>query len=701
MISLDKELSRAIELHQAGKVGDAQKIYLAILPFKKRDARILYLLGTSYLQLGRLEEAAQCLQSSVNQDSSNLPAFNNLGIALKGLRKFEEALEIFNKAIALGYQFVDTYNEKGVILYELKRMNEALEAFDKAIVIDSKNALAYNNRGTTLIKLKRLDEALLSCDKAIQINPQNPEAYNNRGVVLHELSRLDEALSSFERAIELDQKYAEAFFNRGNVLKDCYRLDEALLNYDLALEINPQNPLAYCNRGVVLHDLLRLEESLASFDKAVASNQEYAEAFFNRGNALKDSYRLDEALLSYDKAICLKTSYEDAYVNRGVVLLWLLRLDEALLNYDLVIEINPQNPEAHGNKGVVLHDLMKLDDALSSFDKAIALDQNYADPVWNKSLVRLIKGEYEEGWKLYEWRWKTNALQSAKRNYVEKLWLGDESLIGKTILIYPEQGLGDFIHFSRYVPMLVEQGARVILEVPKALVRVMETLPCTVTIVESGNELPSFDMQCPIMSLPLAFKTTVETIPANIPYLFANPAKKPNWEKRLLESSALRVGLVWSGGFRPNQPEVWSINERRNIPLAKLEPLKIPGIDFYSLQKGDDAVEQIHTLVKSGWNGPEIIDYSNEFEDFEDTAALIDNLDLIIAVDTSTAHLAGAMGKPVWLLNRFDTDWRWFIDKEYSPWYPTIKIFRQPKFGDWDAVVSDVKDALAKLSSER
>ena len=274
------------------------------------------------------------------------------------------------------------------------------------------------------------------------------------------------------------------------------------------------------------------------------------------------------------------------------------------------------------------------------------------------------------------------------------MWLGEESLQGKTVLLHSEQGLGDTIQFCRYAQMVSDLGARVILQVQRPLRLLMTSLQGVDQLLAEGDALPAFDFHCPLMSLPLAFKTELATVPAPVPYLKADPVKKLYWQEKLGTRHKLRVGLVWAGGFRPEQPELWGVNERRNIDLAKLAVLKNERIDFYSLQKGMPAEADPARLKAGGWDGPDLIDYTSELADFSDTAALIDNLDLVISVDTSTAHLAGALGKPVWILNRFDTCWRWLLDRSDSPWYPTARIYRQQQFGDWSSVVSAVNTEL-------
>jgi hypothetical protein len=302
-------------------------------------------------------------------------------------------------------------------------------------------------------------------------------------------------------------------------------------------------------------------------------------------------------------------------------------------------------------------------------------------------------GRFEHGWRQYEWR-KKGDKPIAARNFPQRPWLGEEDIAGKTLFLWYEQGFGDTIQFCRYAKLAEARGAKVVMAVQRPLRALLKESFPTIQFIDQDEVPTDFGYHCPLMSLPLAFGTTLATIPANIPYLEADAEKSLFWREKLGAKNKPRVGLVWSGGFRPNQPELWAVNRRRNIPLAKLAMLKNPDIEFYSLQKGEAAEAELADAMRNHCDGPRIIDVTGLLDDFSDTAALTENLDLVISVDTSTAHLAGALGKPVWILNRVDTCWRWLLDRTDSPWYPTARLYRQEKAGDWDAVVQRVKTDL-------
>jgi len=621
--------------------------------------------GLLLIEQAKFAEAGQVYELIISLEPRNFVALHTLGGICVVSQKFALGINYLSQAIEINPTYPPCFYNLGMAFQGLMNFDKALECYNQAIVLNRNYYEAFNNRGIVLQRLKRDDEALVSFDCAIQINPNIPEIHNNRGNVLKSLKRYEDALKSFDKAIQLNPNYAEAFNNRGVVLKELKRIDETLLSYDRAISLQINYAEAYNNRGIVLSELKRIKEAVADYQQAITLNPNYPEAFNNLGIILKDKKLTEEALNSYSRAIDINPEYSEAFYNRGIILQEMNFLSEAVMNYE----------------------------------KAISINQDYANAHWNLSLTHLLKGNFKEGWSEYEWRWKSDeiSMSSGKRNFNEPLWIGEESLRGKRILIYSEQGLGDTLQFCRYVEKVSALGAQVILEVPTALKELMKSLKGVTELVTFGEVLPLFDYQCPMMSLPLAFKTELDTIPANIPYLSCSEEKKTYWKIRLGEHCKLRVGLVWSGGFRPNQPEVWAVNNRRNIPLEKLRVLKNADIEFYSLQKGEPAESELRTLQEQCWDGPEVIDFTSELNDFTDTAGLIENLDLVISVDTSTAHLAGALGKPVWVLNRFDTCWRWLLERDDSPWYPSLKLYRQESIGNWDSVVDKVKTDLFKM----
>ncbi len=550
------------------------------------------------------------------------------------------------------------------LLVDMNRAREALDLIARALESDPRSVAAHVTLGHAYSRLERRTAAIASFENALALDPNLVGVHVSLAVELHEAARYDAALASFDAAIARNPRLANAHFGRGVTLSELGRYAEALASYHRAIDNHPDYFEAHLNRGVALTQLGDLEQSLAAYDRAIALRSDSPAAFANRGQVLAQLQRIDEAIESCNRAIALDPTYADAYVNRGVA--------HALLNQSAL--------------------------ALASYDQAIALDQDHAQAHVNRSMTLLSVGDLENGWAGYEWRWRSDGAGLASgRTYPQPVWHGEPSLTGKTILLYGEAGLGDTIQFCRYAPLVAKLGARVLLVAPPPLQGLLVGLDPAVHVVTNESELADADYRCPLLSLPLAFKTVLSTIPARTPYLHANLEKVSHWRAKLGERHRPRVGLVWSGGFRPNQPRLWSTDRRRNIPLEKFSILKDADIEFYSLQKGEPAQGDLARLVSERWNGPHLTDFTSLLTDFSDTAALIENLDLVISVDTSTAHLAGALGKPTWILNRFDACWRWLLDRQDTPWYPTVRLYRQDAPGDWSGMLERVRRDLDAL----
>ena len=598
------------------------------------------------------------------------------------LKRPAEALASYDKAIALKPDVAAAHNNRGNALRDLKRPAEALASYDKAIALKPDYAEAHNNRGNALMDLKRPAEALASYDRAIALKPDYAEAHNNRGNALRDLKRLAEALASYDKAIALKPDYAEAHNNRGAALMDLKRPEEALASYDKAIALMPDDAVAHNNRGAALRELQRPAEAIASYDKAIALKPDYADAHYNRGNALMDLKRLVEALTSYDKAIALKPEFAGAHSNRGNALRDLQRPAEALASYDKAIALKPDFAEAYSNRGNALKDLKRPAEALASYDKAIALKPDFADAHWNQSLCLLLMGHFEQGLRQYEWRKKLNE-PMAVRSCPRPVWLGDENIAGKTLFIYWEQGFGDTIQFSRYAKLVEARGAKVIMSVQQPLCGLLKQISPTIQILKPNEEPTEFDYHCPLLSLPLALGTTLETIPAEQQYIKSDEELRSVWSARLPPKTKPRIGVVWSGSATNKR------DHYRSMELQQFLAIFSPDAEWICLQK--DIREKDFALLRQFGR---IAFFGDDLRDFSDTAALLDLMDLVITIDTSVAHLAGAMGKPVWILLPYNPDWRWLLDRNDSPWYPSARLFRQQQIGNWATVTDQVKNEL-------
>jgi tetratricopeptide (TPR) repeat protein len=444
-------------------------------------------------------------------------------------------------------------------------------------------------------------------------------------------------------------------------------------------------------RGLVAEETGRPEEAATWFLKAIALQPKHADAHNGLGMAYRQQGRLEDAVGCFRRALEIDPNFAEAQTNCGNALRDLGRAEEALAYCRLAVALVPGGAEIRCNLGTVLHDLGRMDEAIGTFREAVALQPDLAHAHFSLGMALLAGGDMARGWTEYEWRWKTEAMRGARRDFTRPEWRG-EAAIGQTLLIQAEQGFGDTIQFCRYASLAAARGLRVILEVQQPLVRLLRSLKGVEQVVAAGEALPSFDLQISMLSQPRVFGTTVETIPQECPYLHAEDRLVASWRERLGDDPRLRVGLVWAGNPRREDPTLTAIDRRRSMAPEQLAPLfDIPEIKFFSLQKYGAAMPSTYPLN----------DMMGEMNDFADTAGLIANLDLVIAVDTAVAHLASALGKPVWMLDRFDACWRWLVGRDDTPWYPTLKIFRQKKAGDWDAPISEIAHQLRQIIAGR
>ena len=465
------------------------------------------------------------------------------------------------------------------------------------------------------------------------------------------------------------------------------RLEEAVAAYDAALRLDPKFPEALYNRGNALLGLRRFKDAVTSYDDALRLRPDDAKALNNRGNALRDLGRLLEALASYDGALQLAPDYADAHTNRGTVLQSLGRLTEALASHNRALQLAPFHMAALGNRGGVLIDLRRPREALESYDRVLAINPDNAEVHVDSALCRLLIGDFQAGWAEYEWRWRIPALQADRVKFDAPAWLGKESLDGKTILLWCEQGLGDGIQFCRFAKLVAAQGAKVMLWTHAPLETLMVGLEGVDAVLRNGDRMPATDYHCPLLSLPLAFDIDLDSIPAEPQYLYADPERVAHWSARLGPRHRPRVGLAWSGN--PDHRG----DRHRSIALEQFINLADGPFEFVCLQKEIRDTDRPFLQQR-----PAIRLFCDELTDFDDTAALIQHMDLVIAVDTAVAHLAAALGRPLWILLSAMSEWRWLLDRSDSPWYPTARLFRQPRPGDWQSVFDAVRRELSAVA---
>jgi len=547
--------------------------------------------------------------------------------------------------------------------------------------------------GVITFRKGQVEQAAQLVGRAIQADPQVSQFYNTLGVILDNLGRVDEALTALRQAIDLRPDYIEAYNNMAITLQTAGRIEEAIEVCRKALEVQPTYARAYHTMGFCLHALGHLDEAITSYQKALALDPSLVEVYNQLGVVFSQQERFDEAVGYLQQAVGRDPQYAEAHNNLGIVRRALGQMDRAIECYRKAIQIQPRFPEAHYNLANALKELGDCDRSIACYDQAIGLRPDYADAHWNRALAFLLKGDLKQGWKEYPWRHKANLDTSLYPHVFSRpRWQG-EPLADKRLLVYCEQGLGDAIQFIRFVPQIKALGAaEVILETWPPLVQLLKVIPCVDRLVEASTQkLPEdeFDLCVSIMDLPRVFGTSLDTIPGTVPYLYPEPAKVGTWQQRLT-GPGLKVGIVWAG--RPTHGN----DANRSCRLEPFLALaKIDGVQLYGLQKGP-AASQVHLL-------PSDISFTNlgeEFTDLMDAACCMEAMDLVISVDTAMAHLAGALGRPVWTLLPFAPDWRWMLHRDDSPWYPTMRLFRQGRPKDWDDVFAAVGEQLRILSAE-
>jgi tetratricopeptide (TPR) repeat protein len=527
--------------------------------------------------------------------------------------------------------------------------------------------------------------------RAIEIDPKHAEAHYWLGSLLQSQERLDEAADALQAAILRRPHYYEAQNNLGCVFRSQGKLDQAEQCLRLAIVEKPDSPESLTNLASVLHDRKQYDEAADCCRRALAIDPNFVQAHNNLGAVYQDQKQFDEALVHYRRALELNPKSPEALANLGATLQMQGNFEEAIGYHRRALEQDPNHHRAHYSMAAAFHAQHRFDEALASYAEAIRIRPEFAEAHYNRSFVWLTRGEFAQGWRDYDWRFKCKDYKG--RKFEAPRWDGSP-LEGRTLLVHAEQGLGDTLHFIRYAPLAARQGGQVYVEVQPALVPLLKSSGFA-GIIPGGSPLPRFDVHASLLSLPGVLGTTLETIPATVPYLAPDPKLLKAWRGRLDAIRGFKVGIVWQGNT------AYTFDHLRSIPLAELAPLaEVEGVRLVSLQKNAGA-EQLSALEGQFT----VVDLGSTLDTdagaFMDTAAVMCNLDLVITSDTAAAHLAGALGVPVWVALSAAPEWRWMHDRDDSPWYPTMRLFRQPALGDWPAVFAGMKDALVKLARQR
>jgi tetratricopeptide (TPR) repeat protein len=655
--SLDilRTFEKAVHYHQTGQLMDAEEAYKRTLNMQPNHSESLHLLGTIAYQTGNYENAATWISSAIQSNPENIRYYTSLGDVLKLQGQPNQAIACYQKALEMDPACDEIYFKLGSVHHDQNDLNAAISYYRKAVEKNPDFVEAFYNLALVYQALNEYDEAISYYDQAIRLKPDYAEAHNNKGKAHKDKGDLEKAAACFQRALQLKADFAEPYFNLGDVLSTQGQIEAAIENYGLALRCRPN----------------------------------MIEAYNNLGNAHKTRGNYDAAIENYSQVVKLKPGLAEAYYNLGSTFRLKGDYQAAVANLRHALRLKPQYAEAHNNLGLTFKNQGDLDQAIENLSQALRIKPQLAEAHWNRSFTYLLNANFKDGWRDYEWRfqqakWKT----LYPHRYSGPRWDGITGS-GKTIFIHDEQGLGDTLQFVRYIPLVKSRCRKVIFETRKSLIPLLQGFPGIDRFVIRSTTQPAsenWDFYTPLLSLPKIFGTDLETIPTDVPYIYADTGKVAHWRNRL-PGSRFKVGIVWAG--RP----LHTNDRNRSCKLAQFYPFsKIPGIQLIGLQKGEATAQTQHNPAQFV-----LTNYGEEFKDFSDTAGLIENLDLVISVDTAVAHLAGAMGKPVWALLPFVPDWRWMMDREDSPWYPSMRLFRQKTQGDWGPVFQRVEKELKPL----
>jgi tetratricopeptide (TPR) repeat protein len=527
------------------------------------------------------------------------------------------------------------------------------------------------------------DDALARYRQAVAARPDDAAAQFALGTALWPAGHRQEAIEHLTRAVALDPSHIDARNNLGNALLELGRSDDAIAQYRAALAMRPNAVELHYNLGNALLTSDHPGEAEPCYRAALALNPDHAGAHNNLGNALRSQGKHEDAISEYRAALSLRPEFYGSVNNIGSALLALHRADEAIPYFRDALRARPDYAEASNNLGGALLALDRPAEALEWFRRAFEQDPGQVQARFGEAMALLVMGNFRDGWRAFESRWLDPKFREDTPDFTDQTWRGEESVAGRTIYLHAEQGLGDTIQFVRYAKLLRARGARVGLEVQAPLVPLMRDLADVV--LAAGDEIPPYELRCPLLSLPLAFGTEPATIPADVPYLHADPARRAAWAERLGTRTRMRVGVAWSGA--PDHPE----DAIRSIPAAQfVPPLAATGVELHVIQK---EIRDTDAAAAAG-----LIVHAGQLTDFAETAALLSELDLVITADTSVAHLAGALGVPTWILLQFSSDFRWLRNRTDSPWYPTVRLFRQRDRNAWPPVIAAVAAELAKLA---
>jgi len=692
MTDPDRLLRDALAQHQAGALAAACTLYQQVLAIRPMDHDALHLMGVARAALGDTDAGITLIQQAITLDPGFAHAHYNLGHLLTGQGQPAQALPCYLACLAVSPDHLPALTATARTLQALGRWTEAIAVYQQALVLAPADPATWSNLGTALSDAGRLTEALQAHDEALRLQPDYHDAHYNRGCLLVAQQQLIAAEAAFRAVLRVQPDHAKALFNLGLILCALVRPEDAVVTFRHVLDLEPDNLIARIQRGLLLNALNRPAEAIEDLTAALHIAPDNVEALAARGGAFWALMDWQRATADVDRSLALDPAHVPALINRGNLFQDRQQYDQALDHYDRALAAQSGNLSALINRGGVLQSLQRHAEAILTYEKALVVRPGYADAELNIGLCQLRAGNWRAGWQGYEARQRLPLWSQVRLDFKAPPWDGRFDISGKRVLVVSEQGFGDTIQFSRLVRLVAQRGATVILGVQTPLRRLISGLAGASEVVADDEPTPPYDLYVLLMSLPALLDLGQEAAVADSPYLQADPAAVAAWQDRLAPLPGLKIGLAWAGDPRPHDRSAFLADGRRSITLARLAPLlAMPGATFVSLQKGPEASQAV---------GLPIVDWTPELNDFADTAALIQALDLVISVDTAVVHVAGALGRPVWVLNRFDRCWRWMWDRTDTPWYPTMRLFTQTTPGQWDDVVAAVLQAASGTVQE-
>jgi tetratricopeptide (TPR) repeat protein len=681
MATIAEVFAAAVGYHQAEQLETAEACYRQILSVDPSHADALHLLGVVAYQRGNSEMAIESITRAIGLNPAEAAFHCNLGNALKAEGKLDQAIQSYERALQLKADYGLAYYNLGTALQDQGRLDEAIACFHRAVEINPNHVTGLMSLGNACQSQGKIDEAAVCFRRVTELKPEFAAAHYNLANALQAQGKLTEAMACYMRAIELQPDHAESHMNLGAALQNQGNFEAAVESYRRALELKPDFAVGYYNLGSALQELGCLEDAITYFHRALELDPNLVEAHSRLGNALQEQGKLDDAIDCYCRALQCNPGYAEAHSNLGNILESLGKHEDAIHCFQQAVQLKPDLAEAHNSLGTALFTDGRLEEAGACYHAALAIRPSYAEANYNLAMLLLQQGDFEHGWSQYEWRQKCHEFKAGAVK--GQAWDGRE--MSGAVLLHMEQGIGDTLQFIRYAPLVNQRVGHVVLRCLNRLVPLLSRCRGIDQFVPPDAK-PECDAEAHLMSLPRLFSTNLKTVPNDVPYLFADPELVKQWQARL-PAGQFNIGIAWQGdpGFK--------LDTNRSIPLAEFAPLaRLPGVKLTSLQKGF-GTEQLDD-VRGRFDVLQLPGMDESAGAFMDTAAIMMNLDLVITSDTAIAHLAGGLGVPVWVALSFVPEWRWLLNRTDSPWYPTMRLFRQTAPRNWASAFEQLKLAL-------